>query len=236
MDRWIGKVAIVTGSSLGIGSSIVKVLVNAGLKVVGFDILKNETKFEGRGSFYPLVVDITKEENVLYGYDWIEKNLEPAHILINVAGVRKSTTVIDGNSEMWKDTLDVNVFGLCLMTREAVRRMRKHEVDGHIVNINSMCGHMIPPLTDLNVYPASKYAVTALTETVRQELREINSKIKITSVSPGLVKTRLMTPEYSKDQELLKSMPSLDPEDIANAILFVLSTRPHVQVHELTIT
>lgn len=76
----------------------------------------------------------------------------------------------------------MNVLGLCTCTREAVKIMKEHGIDGHVVHINSIAGHYVPQLSKpvLNVYPASKYAVTALTETLMHELRSQGSKIKVT--------------------------------------------------------
>lgn len=83
--------------------------------------------------------------------------------------------------------LDVNVLALSIVTREAVSLMRKSGADdGHLININSMSGHRI---TSLHMYSATKFAVTALTEGLRRELREVNSRIRSTSISPGLVET-----------------------------------------------
>lgn len=71
---------------------------------------------------------------------------------------------------------------LCICTREAIKVMKENEIDGHIVHINSIAGHYVPqfPNSVLNVYPASKYAVTALTETLIHELRNEGRKIKVT--------------------------------------------------------
>lgn len=102
------------------------------------------------------------------------------HILINNAGCAvAATNLTEGKTEYWKKILDLNVMGLCIATREAVKDMRKNKVDGHIIHINSIAGHTVPHYPNLNVYPASKFAVTALTETLRQELNSIGSKIKI---------------------------------------------------------
>lgn len=93
-------------------------------------------------------------------------------------------------------TMETNIIGLCLVTREATRLMKKRDEEegtiGHIVNINSIFGHKIhacvPGTKPLNgMYPASKFAVTAITECVRQELLYLGTKIKCTSISPGLV-------------------------------------------------
>lgn len=75
--------------------------------------------------------------------------------------------------------MDTNVLGLAIASREAIKIMQENNIDGHIVNINSVAGHLVASLPFLNVYPASKYAVTALTETLRKELVAIQSKIKI---------------------------------------------------------
>lgn len=72
------------------------------------------------------------------------------------------------------------MLGLCVATREVVKIMRENNIDGQVVNINSVAGHQVPPIPGLNVYAASKFAVTALTETLRQELNSIKSKIKVT--------------------------------------------------------
>ncbi|KAK4874252.1 hypothetical protein RN001_013612 [Aquatica leii] len=241
MDRWEGKVAVVSGTNSGIGAAIATQLVDAGLKVVGLSRRKNRGEelakklIQRKGQFHPLVVDITKEQEVLSAFDWIKEELGPVHILINNAGVKRSTMLIDGDTSMWKETLDTNILGLCMMTREAVKSMRDNNVDGHIVHMNSLCGHMIPPIIDKNVYCASKYAVTALTETLRQELNTIGSKIKITSISPGFVKTEMLASTYLKEYKTIKEKPALESEDVASAVLYTLSTPPHVQIQDILI-
>lgn len=145
------------------------------------------------------------------------------------------------------------MFGLCVATREAVEDMRRSGVDGHVVHINSVLGHQVLQVPNFNVYPASKFAVTALTETLRRELLELGSKIKITvrdnfilqeqllitsnlfqSVSPGPVET-----EFAEASKLLvnqefkgvyTTLPKLTAEDVADAVVYALSTPPHVQV------
>ncbi|XP_033606975.1 farnesol dehydrogenase-like [Cryptotermes secundus] len=79
------------------------------------------------------------------------------------------------------------------------------------------------------MFSASKHAVTALTEGLRRELVNLKSKIRVTSLSPGLVRTE-MPPE-----KFLDTCPSLNPEDIADGVLYVLGVPPHVQIHELII-
>nr|CAD7269394.1 unnamed protein product [Timema shepardi] len=86
------------------------------------------------------------------------------------------------------------------------------------------------------MYPASKHAVTVLTEGLRRELVQLGSKIKVTSVSPGVVETEFAN-IYGQDVKkfLYKENPVLQAKDIADAVLYTLGTPPHVQIHEITI-
>ncbi|XP_068911465.1 farnesol dehydrogenase-like isoform X1 [Tenebrio molitor] len=245
MDRWRGKVAIVTGASAGIGAAIAEQLVKEGLQVVGFArrserVEELSKKLQNKkGKLHAVKVDMTKEEDILRGFKWVSDNLGPVHILINNAGIVQNTNLTDGDTDKWKKVLDTNVLALCIATREAVKVMKENKIDGHIVHINSIAGHIVPNFPIVNVYPASKHAVTALTETLRQELNHLGLKIKITSVSPGAVATEILeVNEWTADSaisEAFKKMPLLQSEDIADSVLYALSTPPQVQVHELTI-
>ncbi|KAJ8943907.1 hypothetical protein NQ318_019515 [Aromia moschata] len=240
MDRWIGKVAVVTGASSGIGVAIAEQLVEHGLKVVALarrkvrmDVLA--VKLIGKkGKLYPIKTDITKEEDILNAFQWIKENLGPVHILVNNAGAGTPSTLIDGDTETWKTILQVNVMGLCMATREAIKDMKANNVDGHIIHINSILGHQVWPLPTLSVYPASKFAVTALAETLRLELNSLKSKIKITNLSPGAVDTEMVPSEFKK---LIRGDPNLilEPDQIADGVIYALSTPSHVQIQELTI-
>lgn len=246
MDRWQDKVAVVTGASAGIGKQICEHLVAFGLKVVGIArrsslIEENAKKLQGgKGKLYAVQADISKEEDILKAFQWITQNVGPVSILINNAGIFRSNGLLDGITSDWKDIFDVNVISLCVATREAIKIMRAHNIDGHIVHINSTCGHMITGPSYLHMYSASKYSVTALTETLRQELNSIGSKIKISGISPGKVKTNTFEANNivvsEEVAEASKNYPELDPKDVADAVCYVLGTPPHVQVHDLMLS
>lgn len=89
---------------------------------------------------------------------------------------------LDGATEDWRQVLNVNVMALCICTREAYKIMQQHDIAGHIVHMNSIAGHNVPNMPEpvFNVYPASKFAVTALTESLRQEMRHFKSQTKVT--------------------------------------------------------
>ncbi|KAF2902139.1 hypothetical protein ILUMI_04047 [Ignelater luminosus] len=248
VERWKGKVAVVTGASSGIGAAIAEQLVQSGFKVVGLarrkermDELAKQLESKS-GKLYAFQADVTKEEDILKAFEWIKENVEPVHVLINNAGIAGAGNLRNGKTDTWKRIIDTNVLGLCIVTREAIKHMRANNVDGHIVHINSLMGHRIVQVSGMNIYPASKHAVTALTETLRQELNSIGSKIKISSVSPGYVKTEIFESSCKASGlpgipatrlELLEKLPSLQAKDVADAVLYILATPPHVQIHEL---
>ncbi|KAF5293556.1 hypothetical protein FQA39_LY03041 [Lamprigera yunnana] len=244
LERWKGKVAVVTGASSGIGAAVAKKLVEVGINVVGLarrkdKIEKLSASLAGKSAkLYGVKTDLTLEEDILNAFKWIKENVGPVHILINSAGIYRITTLVDGNTQMWRDTFNTNVIGLCIATREACRSMKNNNVNGHIVHVNSFTGHHVVHFPNSNVYPASKFAVTALTETLRQELNLTGSKTKITSVSPAGVDS-----EFGAASSLASGIVHtshrtgifLQPEDVADAIMYVLSTPPFVQIHELMV-
>ncbi|XP_072381562.1 farnesol dehydrogenase-like [Diabrotica undecimpunctata] len=245
LDRWVGKVAVVTGASAGIGAATCELLVKEGIKVVGLarrknllDALAEKLKCL-KGSFHGIQTDLTKEEEILAAFKEIKQTFGPVHIVINNAGICNNSTLCYGKTELWKEMLDINILGLLIATREAVQSMLENNIEGHVIHINSVLGHKVPDMVPLNIYPSTKFAVTALTDSLKFELNYRNSKIKVTSISPGATESEFFVRSQipldhdqvtaSVGEELLK------PEDVADAIHYVLSTPPHVQVQEVTI-
>ena len=118
MERWNGKVAIVTGASAGIGAAIAKALVENGIKVIG--CARNLQKMEelastltpkGVGSFKPVQCDVKKEEDILEVIDIARKEYKGLHILINNAGLGHSVLLLEGTTEQFRDMMEVNVIG-----------------------------------------------------------------------------------------------------------------------------
>ncbi|OCT91875.1 dehydrogenase/reductase (SDR family) member 11 S homeolog isoform X1 [Xenopus laevis] len=248
MERWKGRVALVTGASVGIGAAVARALVQHGMKVVGcarsvdkIEKLAAECQSAGYpGTLFPYKCDLSNEEEILSMFSAIKTLHQGVDVCINNAGLARPEPLLSGKTEGWKTMIDVNVLALSICTREAYQSMKERNIDdGHIININSVLGHIYHCAKYAHFYCATKHTVTALTEGIRQELRELKSHIRVTSISPGLVETefayRCFEHDPSLANTLYRSLKCLDGGDIANAVLYALGTPPHVQVHELIV-
>ncbi|XP_051154957.1 farnesol dehydrogenase-like [Leptopilina boulardi] len=236
MNRWEGKVALVTGASSGIGLTVAKTLFKHGMITVaiarGKEKIENEMKnIKGKGKFYAMKCDVSKEEDVLQVFEWIRKNLGNIHVVINNAGITVKGKIIETNNEVWEKVIGVNLLGVLYCCKKAIKMMKEFGEEGHIININSIAGHRVVRINNWNsnVYTGTKSAITALTTTLELEL--IGSKIRMTSISPGFVKTNLVNQETGGFQ----NAPYIEPQDIAESILYILGTHPRVQITEMTI-
>jgi len=188
------------------------------------------------GELVPYKCDVSKDEEVDKMFEWIKANHTGVDICVNNAGFSYNKPLLEISGKEMREMLDVNVVALTLCTSKSVNSMKERGVnDGHIFNINSMSGHRITGF--LNFYTATKYAVTALNEGFRRELVE-NSKIRVTSISPGLVETEFLSRTFNNEQQakdVYSTVDVLTPKDIADIVLFILSGPPNVQVHDILI-
>ncbi|KAG5332154.1 SDR1 dehydrogenase, partial [Acromyrmex charruanus] len=241
MDRWLGKTAVVTGAGSGIGEAITHALLQNGINVVALEVQKGrlakldaECKREGfPGKLYTICCDITHEDEIDAAFLHIE-TLGDVDIMVNNAGIVASSRVIESDRKTFERLLNINVLAVAVCTNKAVHLMLKRNVEGHIFNINSVLSHYLPldGMPDFNLYPATKHASLALTNTVRGEIAKIKAPIRITSISPGIVSTNLAIDAIN---DFMQKIPSLQPKDIADALIYALGTRPEVQITQITI-
>ncbi|XP_011432073.1 dehydrogenase/reductase SDR family member 11-like [Crassostrea angulata] len=241
MEKWEGRAALVTGASMGSGRAIAKMLASHGMRVAACarSIEKLQTLttecMSLRGSILPIKCDLTVREDIEAMFSLIREKLLGVDVCVNNAGLALDAPIIDGHYDDWEVMWQVNVRAVCMCTHLSVKSMLDRGVDdGHIININSLSGHR---LGKAHFYSATKYAVTALTEGVRWELRRANSHIKITSISPGLVRTNFAYNLMGREdgEECYNTRQALLPDDMAKSVEFVLATPPHVQVSEMMI-
>lgn len=196
MNQWAGRTAVVTGASSGIGAAIVIDLLLSGVNVAGLarrkeliEALKESPRLQDApapvGTLHAFKCDITKEEQIKEVFKWVEENLGGVDIMVNNAGIIKHTNLFDAdNTDALRQTIDTNIMAVAFCSREAFQSMHKRGIQGHIIHINSYAGHRIPffagVFPSFNIYPSTKYAVTAMTEVMRQEALAFGTKIKVT--------------------------------------------------------
>lgn len=237
MERWKGKVALVTGASSGIGAATARALSEAGMRVALWARRSDRLEeLAGSISGETLVrrVDVRSEEEILSGFNEIREKWGGVDVLINNAGLGHKTTIQEGKTEAWREMLDVNVLALLICSREALADMRRQKSAGHVIHLSSMSAHRVP--SGSGVYSATKFAVRALTEALRQELREAGSEIRVSAVSPGFVVTEFHQKFFESREvaeELYGRHDCLKPEDVARSIIWLLDRPPHMEVHDV---
>ncbi|KAG8191537.1 hypothetical protein JTE90_019601 [Oedothorax gibbosus] len=240
MDRWEGRVALVTGASAGIGAQMCRTLATHGMQVVGCAREVDRIPKTDDGSIIAIKCDLTSEEDINSLFSDIRERFGRLDLCINNAGLSHDVSLLstqENATQKWKNMVDVNVLALCICTREAVKLMKENNIDdGQIIHISSMSGHRIPEQTSY-MYVATKCMVKSLTEGHRRELRADGSKIKVASISPGLVETefeyRCFPDDPNTARSIYESYQCLRTEDIANAVLYVLRAPPNVDIHDV---
>ena len=235
------KVAIVTGASSGIGYATALALSRSGAKVAAgarrmdrLESLQNEISKNG-GEVFVQKLDVTIKSECDALADAVLKKWGTIDILINNAGLQPLSFFKNLKVEEWDKMIDVNIRGVLYCTAAVIPTMMNKN-SGHIVNISSMAGRVVYPSG--SVYCATKHAVTAFSEGLRQEFSQ-RSNIRVTCIEPGVVATELMEAitdkALEKYVERTRQMEALQAEDIANAIMFALEAPRHVNVNEILI-
>ena len=227
MSNLQNKNIIVTGASGGIGNSIVKKLYENGANILasGTKIEKLEelkSKFE---KVKLLKFDISQVEKIEEFIENATKELGGSlDCIINNAGITKDNLAIRMNLEEWKKVVDINLTSTFLMSKFAIKKMLKNK-SGKIINITSVVGHT-GNVGQAN-YTASKAGIIAMSKSLAIEYAKKN--VNINCISPGFIKTAMTDKIDDKFKEaIISKIPSGrlgEPEDIANAVLFLASNQ-----------
>jgi 17beta-estradiol 17-dehydrogenase / 3beta-hydroxysteroid 3-dehydrogenase len=233
---------MITGASSGIGRAIALRLAQLGYRLAlcarrEDRLAALQQDFQASGTEVLVqAVDLRQEADILAFFETVRQRWGGVDVLVNNAGLGHKQSLMEGDTEAWREMLEVNVLALCICTREASRDMRAKGGHGHILHISSMSGHRVPGGSGM--YSATKFAVRSLTEGLRQELRSEGLDIRVSSVSPGFVETEFAEKYHQsleKAQDLYSKYPVLQPEDVADAVAYILSQPEHVQVHDLLV-
>jgi len=219
------KKVLITGASSGIGKAIAEALLKEGAEVIG---LCRSVENLPPG-VTPLSCDLSEPDQIATAFS----SLDQLDILINNAGLAYLSPISTGDPEKWKRMWQINVHALGLSSQHALKLFPPS--GGHILNISSLSGHRVPPTGGF--YAATKFAVRAMTEALRSELKLVNSATRISSISPGFVDTPLLDHYFAGREDQLAQTRAkvnmLTPQNIAATALHILSAPPGVEINDV---
>ena len=235
------QIAIVTGSSSGIGAGIAKSLASAGATVVinhssensaeeALEVLNEIQRAGGNGMVCKC--DVSKEDEVVVMFQKVISGYGTVDILVNNAGIQKDSKFIEMTVEDWDEVMGVNLRGQFLCSREAIKEFLRRGIDkarsvacGKIIHISSV--HEIIPWSGRANYAASKGALKMLMQTLAQE--HGSDKIRVNSICPGAIQTPINKEAWETPEalnQLLKLIPYNrigQPEEVGNLAAFLAS-------------
>ena len=231
---------LITGATSGIGEATARLLAkhNYNLILCG----RRQDRLDRLSAELQKYTKVTNLSFDVRDYDAVKAALQSlkgewnrVDVLINNAGnAHGLDPVHKGSIADWDAMMDINVKGLLYVSREIMPAMTERK-SGHIINIGSVAGKEVYP--NGNVYCASKFAVDALTKGMRMDLNPFG--IKVTSIHPGLVETEFSLVRFKGDADkastVYKGIQPLTGHDIAQTILYVLSTPDHVVIADMVV-
>jgi NAD(P)-dependent dehydrogenase (short-subunit alcohol dehydrogenase family) len=231
MNRFEKEVAIVTGGAHGIGRATALRLASEGAAVAVVDLDESAAQEsvdeirQSGGKAHAFGADVTVRSQVEEMLQRVLAEYGQVDVLCNIAGIAIVENFLEIEDENWQKTLAVNLTGVFLCSQVVARQMVKQEIAGRIVNMASTNG--LVGEADLAHYNASKFGVVGLTMTMAIELAAHN--IRVNSVCPGLIKTRLTAPGRNDPLwtgDYLKKIPLNrfgEPEEVAAAVAYLAS-------------
>lgn len=220
-----GKVALVTGASSGLGFAIAELLTAAGAHVIG--LCRNTSAVPA--GVKPIACDLSDTTQI----DTAFEEIDSLDILVNNAGVAKLSAISDGSPEDWETMWRVNVHALAICCQKALPLFPQS--GGQIVNVSSMSGHRVP--SSGGFYAPTKFAVRAITDALRSELRSQGNKTRVASISPGFIDTPLLDVYFSGREDQLEktksSMKMLTAGDVALSVMHILQTPSHIDITDV---
>ncbi|ALR29650.1 oxidoreductase [Chryseobacterium sp. IHB B 17019] len=234
-----GKVVVITGASSGIGASIALKLSQYGAKVVlgarrkdKLEELAAQIKKSGNDVEYS-TTDVTKSKDLIILVQKAVDTFGRVDVIINNAGVSQLSRIDDLDIDGWDQMIDINLKGV-LYGMAAAIPIFKQQKRGHIINIISTSGIKIVPMQ--GVYAGTKNAIRTIGEAFRQES---NGEIRITGISPGVVKTDFANGIKNDQMKLIikENMEKLaiDPVAIANAVIYAMEQPIDVEIGDIVI-
>ncbi|MGX5820083.1 SDR family oxidoreductase [Chitinophaga lutea] len=231
------KAVLITGGTTGIGRATALLLAMQGAKVLVLgrhqealqDTLQDAAKKGLDNNLFAIEADMGGKEGVAWAFEQADALLGGLDVLINNAALGYGS-ILEGQYDDWKYTVDVNLLGYLACTREAIDRM-KARGGGHIVHVGSMSAETREK--DSSVYVATKSGIKGFSESLRKEVNPLG--IRVTLIEPGAVGTDMQPYSSAEQREKIEKQEMLRAEDIADSILYVLTRPPHCDVVEMQI-
>jgi NADP-dependent 3-hydroxy acid dehydrogenase YdfG len=226
------RVALVTGASSGIGAATVRSLARAGFQVVAAArrVERCEEVAQEVGG-RALKLDVADPDSVAQLADALP---EVAVVVNNAGGALGLEPVGEAEEEYWREMYETNVLGVMRVTKALLPALERSG-DGHIVVVGSVAGVEVYP--GGAGYTAAKHALNAVTRTLRLEL--LGKQIRVSEVAPGMVETEFSLVRFEGDEEkaakVYEGTNPLTGEDVADAIAYVVTRPPHVDIDYVSI-
>ncbi|WPU94929.1 SDR family oxidoreductase [Mucilaginibacter sabulilitoris] len=236
MENIKDKVIVITGASSGIGAAAARKLAGLGAKVVlaarREDQLQSLVNGMGDNAMY-VVTDVSKRTDLDNLIQQAISRFGHIDVLWNNAGVMPISFFDEGHVDEWDKMIDINIKGVLYGINAVLPHMLQRG-QGHILTTSSVGGLKTSP--GIGVYSGTKFAVKAIMETLREEVAQT---IKVTTVYPGATQSELghdiTSPKIKALYGNLKSMPKMDEEAIADAVIYAISQPGNITVNELVL-
>jgi 3-hydroxy acid dehydrogenase/malonic semialdehyde reductase len=238
-----GKTVFITGASSGIGKSTAMAFAHQGCRLLlcarrldNLQAIQQEFIAAGASAIHLFSLDVQSRQAVESALSALPADWSDIDILVNNAGLsRGMTKIYQDDPENWEEMIDTNVKGLLYVTRAVVPGMvaRGH---GHVINLGSTAAYTT--YANGAVYCATKAAEKAISEGLKIDL--MGTPVRVTSVDPGMVETNFSSVRFRGDEEkaakVYQNITPLQPEDIADAIVWAASRPAHVNIHTIVMT
>lgn len=236
------QIILITGASSGIGTACARIFAGAGAKLIlaarrleRLQQLADTLSKDFSTEFHLLELDVRDRSAVESAISTLPPAWAEIDILINNAGLSRGLNKLhEGSFQDWEDMIDTNVKGLLYLSRYVVPGMVSRD-RGHVVNLGSIAGHQTYP--GGNVYCATKAAVRAISEGLKQDL--LGTRVRVTSVDPGMVETEFSEVRFHGDTErankVYEGVTPLTADDVADVIFFCVTRSPHVNINEVVL-
>jgi len=231
--RLLGKVAVVTGASRGIGRAVTQLFAGEGARVFAVARTPSDLARMAQettcppGAITTVSADVTDPASVEALFGQVDASCGTVDVLVNSAGIAPFGSIFDMDPEAFRACLELNVWAAFLCTQGAVRVMRRRG-QGKVINIGSVRSHW-SEAGDAGAYNASKYGLRGFTESVARELHGQGMEIGVSMVCPGVVDTTLTNPAKEPKPDWLR------PETVAEAVLYAATAPANVNVYDVTL-